>query len=144
MPSKWSGREGTENRHGSGDICLESPHTFSHGLIGGRDNRQSGGDDAGQRHPREGLPGSRKKSRALGPETQGFPILWGLDPVCHFSGTCQPFSGPRPSLVQLQECPQHKGGRACVTMIKVSSQPPTPGCRRTQLPRTMSHCGFLA
>ena len=49
-----------------------------------------------------------------------------------------------PSLVQLQDCPQHKGGRACVTTIKVSQEPPMAGCSRSWLPFTMSHCGFPA
>lgn len=33
---------------------------------------------AGQRHPRVGLVGSRRKSRALGPETHCFPTLGAL------------------------------------------------------------------
>lgn len=95
---------------------------------------QSGGHDAGQRHPRVSLPGSGKKSWVFSPETHNFPILWGLALVCRLNGRCQTFSRPRPSLVQLQERPQHKGRGACVTMIKVFPQPPTPGCRRLQLP----------
>ena len=91
--SKWSGRAGTESRHSSGDVCRESPQTFSLGLIVGSNHRQSGGNGAGQRHPRVGLSGSRK-SRALVPGTHGFPIFWGLVPDCHLNGIL-PFSGPR-------------------------------------------------
>lgn len=74
VPSKWSSRGGAESRNGSG-----IPSNIFFGLAGGSGDIQSGDTGAGQRHPRVGLLGSKKKSRALGPETHdGFPTLGAL------------------------------------------------------------------
>lgn len=73
VPSKWSSRGDAEGRYGSG-----IPSNIFFGLTGGCGDIQSGDTGAGQRHPRVGLVGSKKKSRALRPETLRFPTLQGL------------------------------------------------------------------
>lgn len=91
VPSSWPGRVRTEDRCGSADISLESPQTFSPRLIGDSTGTQSGGYNAGQRHPWVGLT-MEQEVRGSWPRDHSFPILWGLALVCHLHGRCLPFS----------------------------------------------------